>query len=195
LTFHEYAHAWAAHKLGDDTAERAGRLSLNPLVHISWTGLIILVMFVVTMGWGFGWAKPVPFNPYNLRNPKRGTGLIAIAGPLSNIIQAVVFSVIFKIFESQILGSIGLFRFFSIFIRLNIVLAGFNLIPIPPLDGSKVLFSLLPNRMLGAYAKLEQYGFIIFIIILVTPVGDFVLPLFFVPLMNLFKLIFDLPFF
>ena len=196
-TFHEYAHAWAAYKLGDDTAYYAGRLTLNPLPHIDPIGIFVLIMSLVASGgsFAFGWAKPVPFNPYRLRNPQRDTGLIAIAGPISNIIQASVFSVVFKVFEQQIMASQGLFTFFYIFILLNIILAGFNLIPIPPLDGSKVLFSLLPRSMLGMYAQFERYSFIIFMIVMFTPVRYVVFPMFITPLIRGFNWVFDLPFF
>lgn len=195
-SFHEFAHAWMAYRLGDDTAERAGRLTLNPIPHIDPMGIIILIVLLASSGgqFGFGWAKPVPFNPYQLGSPKRDTGLVALAGPVSNIIQAIVIAIIFKLFESQIMAHPGLISFFRIFIFLNIILAGFNLIPIPPLDGSKILFSLLPNSMMGVYATFERFGMIILIVVLVTPLGDYIIPKFIFPILFGLIWLFKLPF-
>ena len=150
-SFHEFAHAWMAHRLGDDTAKYAGRLTLNPISHIDPAGIIILIVLLASSGgrFGFGWAKPVPFNPNRLSKPKRDIGLVALAGPVSNILQAMVIATFFKLFEPQIMSNQGAINFFGIFLFLNIILAGFNLVPIPPLDGSKVLFSILPNSMMG----------------------------------------------
>ncbi len=194
-SFHEFSHAWMAHKLGDDTARRAGRLTLNPIAHIDPAGIIILIVLLASSGgrFGFGWAKPVPFNPNQLSRPKRDIGLVALAGPVSNIIQAMVIAVIFKLFEPQVMASQGLVNFFGIFIFLNVILAGFNLVPIPPLDGSKILFSLLPNSMMGLYAKFERYGMIILIVVLVTPLGDFIIPKFIIPILFGLIWLFNLP--
>lgn len=194
LTFHEFAHAWMAHKRGDDTALYAGRLTLNPIVHIDPVGLIVLIVIFMSHGYGFGWAKPVPFNPNRLRNPKMDIGLVAAAGPISNIIQAIFFCTLFKLFETQIIASPGAMRFFGIFIWLNIILAGFNLIPIPPLDGSKILFSFLPANMLGFYNKLERYGMLILIVLFFTPLGRYVIPVFIFPLLRGLFSIFNLPY-
>ncbi len=194
-SFHEFAHAWMAHKLGDDTAQRAGRLTLNPFVHIDPTGIIILIILLASSGgrFGFGWAKPVPFNPNQLSRPKRDIGLVALAGPVSNIIQAMVIAGVFKIFEPQVMSNQGAINFFGIFLFLNIILAGFNMVPIPPLDGSKILFSLLPYSMMGIYAKFERFGMIILIVVLVTPLGDYIIPKFILPILFGLMWLFNLP--
>lgn len=137
LTFHEFSHALAAHLMGDQTAKRMGRLSLNPLTHIDPIGFIALVLI------GFGWGKPVPFNPYNLRYPKWGSALVAAAGPASNIIMVVVFGTILKYTQHLMPEGNLLIEFLTLLVVLNLILCLFNLIPIPPLDGSKFLLSAL----------------------------------------------------
>ena len=165
LTIHEYAHALAAWKLGDDTAKRMGRLSLNPLVHLDLLGTILL--FIVH----FGWAKPVPVDPRNFRNPKKDMLLVALAGPVSNVLTAAVAAVALKIvFENfgaaAVLSSSGLstaVRLLVWFIFIGVVLAVFNMIPLPPLDGSRVLYGLLPDGLARRYMTVERYGiFILF---------------------------------
>lgn len=136
LTVHEFSHALVGKWRGDKTAEYEGRLSLNPLDHIDWMGFIPLLLF------GFGWAKPVPFNPYNLKNPKWDSVAIALAGPLSNLLIAIVSSVAFRI-SLTTLGALNLLTVFLFFaILLNLFLMFFNVIPIHPLDGSKLFFAL-----------------------------------------------------
>ena len=137
LTVHEFSHALAAHLLGDQTAKRMGRLSLNPLTHIDMVGFLALVLV------GFGWGKPVPFNPYNLRYPKWGSAIVAAAGPLSNIISVIVFGFVLKFTAPLLLPGNLLVEFLTLLVVLNLVLCIFNLIPIPPLDGSKFLLSAL----------------------------------------------------
>jgi Zn-dependent protease len=137
LTVHEYSHALAAHLMGDQTAKRMGRLSLNPLSHIDLVGFLALVLV------GFGWGKPVPFNPYNLRYPKWGSALVAAAGPVSNIMMVVVFGLILKFAGPSFSASNLLVEFLVLLVGLNVILCIFNLIPIPPLDGSKFLLSAL----------------------------------------------------
>jgi Zn-dependent protease len=171
VIIHEVAHGAIADWLGDPTARLEGRLTLNPIKHIDPFGSVILpaLLFWATAGQSvFGWAKPVPYNPYNLKNPKSGGAIIAAAGPLSNVILAVVFALILKIMPS-ISVSAALADAFAIIIYTNIILAVFNLVPIPPLDGSKLLFALLPNNQTGWRIQqvLEQYGvFILLIFIL-----------------------------
>jgi len=139
LSIHEFAHALTAYLLGDYTAKEDGRLSFNPLIHIDPLGFVMLLIA------GFGWAKPVSVNPYNLRNQRWGMVLVSLAGPLSNFLGVFVFAVLFKIL-SPILGDTNLLsNFLFMMILINISLFIFNLIPIPPLDGSKVLFGLLPD--------------------------------------------------
>lgn len=175
LTVHEYAHGWVAYRLGDNTAQRAGRLTLNPVAHVDWLGLLLL--FVA----GFGWAKPVPVNPSNLRgNVKHSMLLVALAGPLSNLILAIA--------AALILGLVGLPSDFWLLllyqlIYINVVLAIFNLIPIPPLDGSKILAGLLPGRQ-EWLITLEQYGVLVLLLLMVTGVIEKFLVYFVIPLAN-----------
>jgi len=158
---HEYAHAWAADQLGDPTARYAGRLSLNPLVHIDPWGTIFmpLALFLLTSGsFIFAYAKPVPYNPYNLKNQKRDPGLVGVAGPTANLTIALIFGLMVRFMPSNS------FTFFlAIITYANILLAVFNLIPIPPLDGSKILFAILPDSAWQIKQNLERYGFMILI--------------------------------
>jgi len=163
LTIHEYAHALVAYRLGDDTAKRQGRLSLNPLVHLDVLGTLLL--FIVH----FGWAKPVPVDPRNFRNPKKDMLMVAIAGPISNILTAIAAAVILKaLFENFAAippgsGADVAVRMLVWFMYIGIVLAVFNMIPVPPLDGSRVLYGLLPDSLAYRYARFETYGiFILF---------------------------------
>jgi len=158
ITFHEYAHGWAAYKLGDPTPKFYGRLTLNPLAHLDPIGTIMLLIF------RFGWAKPVPINPNNFSNYKRDTILVSIAGPLANFLLSIVFALIGRIFMPFYI--IPLNAFLSINIYINIALAIFNLMPIPPLDGSRLLLLLLPYRYMYIADFLEQYGFIVIIMLI-----------------------------
>ncbi len=156
---HEYAHAWAADQLGDPTAKQAGRLTLNPIAHIDIWGTILMPIFLSIFSGGkflFAYAKPVPFNPYNLRNQKYGSGLVALAGPLANLIIALTFGLIIRFSELNQFTSL-----LSIIVYANILLATFNLLPIPPLDGSKVLFAFLPSRFRHYEMMMQKYGFFI----------------------------------
>ena len=166
-SFHEFAHAWAAHRLGDDTAAREGRLTVNPIPHIDPVGLIFLALMAVT-GIGIGWMKPVPVNPYNLRHPRRDNMLIALSGPVSNIILAAVFVLFFKLAPGLFTESNPVSRLLWIFLFLNILLAAFNLIPIAPLDGSKIVEGLLPEDLAEAWTRTYRFGFLILIILFIT---------------------------
>jgi Zn-dependent protease len=158
LTFHEYAHAYVAHRYGDDTAQKNGRLSLNPLRHLDPLGTIMI--FLVQ----FGWAKPVPVNPYNLRNPKKDMLWISAAGPISNMLLALMSGLLFRLLSenaatperSTIAGLIVLMVFLSM--KINLALAIFNILPIAPLDGSKILYGLLPPGFGKMIFALERYG-------------------------------------
>jgi Zn-dependent protease len=158
LTFHECAHAYFAHLYGDDTAQKSGRLSLNPLRHLDPLGTIMI--FLVQ----FGWAKPVPVNPYNLRNPKKDMLWISAAGPLSNMLLALVSGLLFRLFSDLALSAEGdtiqglmvLMIFLSM--KINLALAIFNVLPIAPLDGSKILYGILPPRFGKMIFALERYG-------------------------------------
>ncbi len=157
LTFHEYAHAWAAWKLGDPTARSMGRLSLNPLVHLDPAGTIMLVITVMS-GFGIGWAKPVPVDPRYLRNPRKDMLWIALAGPVSNLILAFILVGIFTHMPSGGALNETLRQMLRYGIIINLALAFFNMLPIPPLDGSRVLKGLLPPAQAQRYGQLEMYG-------------------------------------
>ncbi len=161
--FHEYMHGWAAHMLGDDTAKRAGRLTMNPLRHIDLMGTIILplALFIASSGgFLFAYAKPVPYNPYNLRNQKWGPVLVGLAGPLGNLLLAVIVGLIVRL-----VSAVGEPSFFALLgtmiVEINIVLAIFNLVPIPPLDGSKLLLALLPHSAHKVELFFERWGLLI----------------------------------
>ena len=171
LTFHEFAHAWMAWKLGDDTARLQGRLSINPVVHIDPIGTVLLPLVMIfaspTVGrFLVGWAKPVPFNPHNLRNRWRDEMLIAMAGPAMNLVLAVVLVALARV--ALMFQSPEVFGLFLQMAQLSLVLCFFNLIPIPPLDGSHVLRNL-SGMSYETYMNLCRYGFIGIIIVLQIP--------------------------
>lgn len=167
ISVHEFSHAWMSDRLGDPTARLGGRLTLNPLVHIDLTGLLFL-LFV-----GFGWGKPVPFDPYNLKNPRKDAALISIAGPMSNFILAAVLSILLRLFiffKLSFLFTIGTVIFIPI-ITLNLVLGVFNLLPINPLDGFKIVGGVLSDEKAKEWYSLEKYG-MIFLLLLIIPLGQ-----------------------
>ena len=169
LTFHEYAHAKAADMLGDPTPRRSGRLSLNPVDHIDPLGLLMLV-FV-----RFGWARPVPVNPFNFKGDRnRGILLVSIAGPLSNLLLGFLSVIFFYLFRLRVFGfspvTVYMGELFQMLTIYNIYLMLFNLIPLPPLDGSKVLTSLLPVKHRIKYGEIEQYAPFILVLLLITGV-------------------------
>ena len=181
VTFHEVAHGFAAWLQGDNTAKAMGRLTLNPLAHIDPIGTVLMpiALLVLTRGrFVFGYAKPVPINPYNFKKPRKGMALSAIAGPAMNMILAILCGVLFTwVFlplavsagpglGTRILTPVTAMLAWGVFI--NILLAAFNLIPIPPLDGGRVLAGLLPPRQAYSLEKLERWGFLIVIILIVT---------------------------
>jgi len=186
ITFHEVAHGFVANKLGDPTAKFTGRLTLNPIVHIDLVGTIIMpvLLFVFTNGqFVFGYAKPVPINPMNFKDPKKDMAISAAAGPVSNILLAVVSQLILKIimlFGLHPAGAgsavlIPLAMMFEYSILINIVLAVINLIPIPPLDGGRVLIGFLPHKQAVSYSRIEPYGFVIVIILLITGIVSIII--------------------
>ncbi len=166
ITVHEVAHGWVAMKLGDRTAEMLGRLTLNPLKHIDPIGTIVVpIALLVFGGFVFGWAKAVPVNANNFKNPKSDMAWVAIAGPISNLIMALIWAVVVKVgyLISPSYDGIGQFMVYSGFagISINLILALLNLIPLPPLDGSRVLAAFLPSKLYYYYMRLEPYGFFI----------------------------------
>lgn len=163
ITVHEFAHGWVAYKLGDNTAKYSGRLTLNPFAHIDPLGTILLPFVLIMMGaQPFGWAKPVPVNFYNLRNYKTGIIAVGIAGPLANFIFAAFLGILYRlVFPASIF-----YLILQDLIFINIILGVFNLIPIPPLDGSRIVMGLLPKRFIPFYSALEPVGFIIVILLL-----------------------------
>lgn len=171
ITVHEASHGWAANKMGDPTAKIMGRVTLNPVAHIDPIGTVLFPVMLVIMGVPpFGWAKPVPVNPMNLRNPRRDNLLISAAGPLSNISVAILaFFGILVLNRAGLLnlGS-GLFQIFYYTVLINVILAIFNLIPIPPLDGSGVLMGLISEGAAQKYEQIRPYGFIILILLIMT---------------------------
>ena len=175
---HEFSHALAAYRLGDSTAKHLGRLTLNPIAHFDPLGGILLaVTFIGGTGFGFGWAKPTPVNPNNLQGGRWGEAIVAAAGPLSNLVLATIAALPLRyILEHPTLGAEIPFLAIQVlffFILINIALMIFNLFPIPPLDGSKVLFALLPPRLSWQWRPiLEQYGFILLLLVFFLPPGN-----------------------
>ena len=176
---HEFSHALAAFRLGDGTAKLFGRLTLNPVAHFDPLGGILLaVTFIASQGsFGFGWAKPTPVNPSNLQGGHRGEALVAAAGPISNLILAAIVALPLRylIANPALLIQVPdlVLQTMLIFININLVLMVFNLFPIPPLDGSKVLFAFLPPRLAYQWRPvLEQYGFILLLLVFFLPPGD-----------------------
>lgn len=192
ISLHEFAHALIAYRLGDLTPVRDGRLTINPLAHFDIFGTL-MILFV-----GFGYGRPVMVNPYNFRIDRRmGMALVAIAGPITNIIIALVFGLSLRFMnlafaDSSVAGLDYIFTIFSIVVQLNLLLAIFNMIPFPPLDGSKVLLAILPGDLAYGverfYIQTQQYGFIV-ILLLFYVGGQFLSPILYVPANLLFRLI------
>lgn len=188
ITFHEFMHAWSANYLGDPTPKAAGRISLNPIAHIDPIGTVLMPFLLILAGLpAFGYAKPVPINPLNFKNYRLGQAVVSLAGPIANLILLLLFAAIYKFLPSKE-------SLFSVFVLnlviVNIVLMVFNLLPIPPLDGSKVLYSILPSSV--SIQKLETYGpfilipfILIFGGIVLGPIITFILSILGIPV-NLF---------
>jgi len=175
LTFHEYAHGWVADKLGDPTARLSGRLTFNPLAHLDPIGTLALIFSPV------GWAKPVPVNFNNLRHPRRDMVWVAAAGPGANLVLAAVSAWSLRLFEgggaiveSSWLAGLAtpLYLMLQVSVLINVALAIFNLLPLPPLDGGRIVSGLLPPRQAASYGRLERYGFVILLVLIFSGAVD-----------------------
>ncbi len=176
ITLHEVSHGWVAKILGDKTAERLGRLTVNPIKHIDPIGTVLVPAALLVMSGGafvFGWAKPVPITWQNLKNPRRDMALVALAGPLSNFAMAIFWGFIMKIAiltMPQSMSGLALYSMGKIGVAINLVLMILNLIPIPPLDGSRVVASFLSGQLAYIYARIEPFGFFILLGLLIIGV-------------------------
>jgi len=178
VTVHEVAHGWVAKKYGDNTAFAQGRLTLNPIKHIDLVGTIIVPLILrFTSGFLFGWAKPVPVDPRNFKNPRQDMAVVALAGPVSNLLMALIWALIARIGLMIHVESVTmpLTNMGIVGISINLSLAFINLLPIPPLDGSRVLSRFLPARLAWQYDKLERWGLLIMLALLYTKVLNVVL--------------------
>ena len=201
VTFHEVAHGFVAYLQGDNTAKAMGRLTLNPIAHIDPIGTVLmpLALLVFTRGqFVFGYAKPVPINPYNFKNPRKGMALSALAGPAVNLLMAIICGVLLTWVLVPLAGTVNpafVFRVLSpigamlkLGVWINLLLASFNLIPIPPLDGGRVLAGVLPPRQAYALEKLERYGFIIVLVLIMTGIASYFID----PVMALLRAVVDI---
>lgn len=172
LPLHEYAHGWMAERLGDHTARAAGRLTLNPIASLDPFGALFLLLF------GIGWAKPVPVNPWNFKKPKRDMAITALAGPLSNLLAALVGAIIYYALLLTVLPNapvavfLGVDSFFNVYIVINVVLAVFNLLPVPPLGGSRIVSAFLSDRAMAAYYRYQNVLVMLLFLLLFSGVLD-----------------------
>ncbi len=195
IILHEVAHGFVANKLGDPTAKMLGRLTLNPIAHIDVFGTIVmpLLLFILTSGqFVFGYAKPVPINPYNFKNPKRDMAISAAGGPATNILLAIFSVLVLKyavipasaFVPGDVVAKVlkPLVAMLTASASINVILASFNLIPIPPLDGGRVLMGVLPHKQAAALGKIEPFGMIIVLVLVATGMASYII----MPLIRLF---------
>ncbi len=168
LAVHEYAHARAAEELGDPTARLMGRLTLNPLAHLDPIGSLMILLV------GFGWGKPVPFDPYNLKNPRKDSAIISIVGPISNFVMAIIGAVLLRVLMSVDMGVLSSLAILVLpfFIQINLVLGLFNLLPFAPLDGFKVVAGIIPEDQTREWYSLEKYGFLFLLAFILPLMGN-----------------------
>ena len=185
ITVHEFTHGWVANRFGDPTAKIAGRLTFNPIPHLDLFGTIFLVLTAIS-GFGLGWAKPVPVDPRYLRNPRSDIMWISLGGPAANVVTATVLAILFHIllgtglvspFGGGVSGIVllPLLQMLVIAVQINVVLAVFNLIPIPPLDGAAILEGILPRQLANQWELLQPYGFIILLVLLMTGALNYII--------------------
>jgi len=177
VVIHEVSHGYSAYLLGDSTAKYAGRLTLNPLRHLDMFGSVLVpVMTYLLGGFIFGWAKPVPYNPYNLKNQKWGPAVVGISGPAANLLVALFFGLLLRFGAAYAFLPVASMQIITLIVFINILLAIFNLVPVPPLDGSKVLFAVLPHQWQHIRIFFERYGFFI-LLFFIFFLWRFILPI------------------
>ncbi|MEQ1636482.1 MAG: site-2 protease family protein [Methylococcales bacterium] len=193
ITVHEVAHGWVAKQYGDKTAFLMGRLTLNPIKHVDLIGTLLLpgILLLTGTGFIFGWAKPVPVDPRNFKNPRRDMAIVALAGPVSNLIMALLWAVLARIGVTLNIDAISHPLIYSgvAGISINLVLALLNLLPLPPLDGSRILSGMLPAQLAWQYNKLERFGFLIILLLLSTNILSVILAM---PMFEMQKLFFTI---